>query len=409
MQIANGNNLSRVKVTNQSAIRQMIYHDGPISRIEISEKLSLTLPTITTTVNFLLSKGLIKEVENTKASEKALGRKASLIDIEDDGGYFIGIEMRGALRRACITDYRGKSLKTIADDTAYYDYDEAITQTCELVKKLLRTSKIPKAKIAGIGLCLPGLVDRNEGILTVHPGYGWENKNVRSDLSRLLNYSGPISIENNAGARAYGSYLFGHERMDNYQSFAYFLVSTGIACPLMYTHLSFHESIIGQGEVGHMIIDSSGPVCNCGNHGCLEAFSSERAIIANCIEAIHKGQATILSQLCNNTDAPTIYEILQAQSEGDQTINTILENAIFHLGIAIANIDNFVKPQCILIDSHLFQSQKNQEQLMSVIHKNLYTATNMDTEFLFVEPNEFSGAEGAAAVAVQNDLKTFIE
>lgn len=409
MQLTNGNNLSRVKVTNQSAIRQMIYHDGPISRIEISEKLSLTLPTITTTVNFLLSKGLIKEVENTKASEKALGRKASLIDISDNVGYFIGIEMRGALRRACITDYRGKSVKTIADDTAYNDYDEAITETCELVKKLLRTSKIPKSKIAGIGLCLPGLVDRNEGILTVHPGYGWENKHVSSDVSRLLNYNGPVSIENNACARAYSSYLFNHELMDNYQSFAYFLVSTGIACPLMYTHLRFHESIIGQGEVGHMIIDSNGPLCKCGNHGCLEAFSSERAIISMCVDELHKGQAAILRQICSNPDSPTIYEILKAQTEGDESVTTILENAIYHMGIAIANIDNFVKPQCILIDSHLFQSQKNQDQLTKVIYQNQYTATNMDTNFIFVEPNEFSGAEGAAAVAVKNDLKTFIE
>lgn len=409
MQIANGNNLSRVKVTNQSAIRQIIYHDGPISRIEISEKLSLTLPTITTTVNFLLSKGLIKEVENTKASEKALGRKASLIDISDTVGYFIGIEMRGALRRACITDYRGRSIKTISDDTAYNDYDEAINETCELVKKLLRISKIPKTKIAGIGLCLPGLVDRDEGILIVHPGYGWENKNVSRDISRLLNYSGPVSIENNACARAYGSYLFNHELMDGYQSFAYFLVSTGIACPLMHTYLRFHESIIGQGEVGHMVIDSNGPLCKCGNHGCLEAFSSERVIISRCADALQKGQSDILKQICADPASPTISEIIQAQSEGDESINAILENSIFYLGIAIANIDNFVKPQCILIDSHLFQNQKNKDYLTKVIHQNLYTATNTDTTFIFVDPNEFSGAEGAAAVAVQNDLKTFIE
>jgi hypothetical protein len=154
MQLASGNNLSRVKVTNQSAIRQMIYHDGPISRIEISEKLSLTLPTITTTINFLLSKGLVKEVENTKPSGKTLGRKASLIEV-NDLRYFVGIEMRGALRRICITDYCGKQHGTITDHTAYPDYDENLSTTCELVKKLLKDSKIPKTKIAGIGyVCL---------------------------------------------------------------------------------------------------------------------------------------------------------------------------------------------------------------------------------------------------------------
>jgi predicted NBD/HSP70 family sugar kinase len=409
MQIANGNNLSRVKVTNQSAIRQMIYHDGPISRIEISEKLSLTLPTITTTVNFLLSKGLIKEVENTKASGKTLGRKASLIDISDDGGYFIGIETRGTLRRACITDYRGKLIKSIADDTAYSDYDEIMTETAELVKKLLRNSKIPKAKIAGIGLCIPGLVDRNKGKLIVLPGYEWKNKDLKGDLSRLLNYDGPISIENNACARAYGSYLFDHESMDHYHSFAYFMVSTGIACPLMYTHDRFRESIIGQGEVGHMVVDSHGPLCRCGNHGCLEAFSSERAIISNCISELNKGKADILRRICLNAESPTIYEIIKAQSEGDQSVNAILEDAVYHMGIGIANIDNFVRPKCILIDSNIFQNQKNKDQLMDIIHRNLYTATDIDTNFMFVEPDIYSGALGAAAAAVQNDLKTFIE
>lgn len=409
MQIPNGNNLARVKVSNQSAIRQIIYHDGPISRIEISEKLSLTLPTITTTVNFLLSKGLVKEVENINASKKTLGRRASLIDISDDVGYFIGIEMRCAFRCACITDYKGKIIKAMADDTQYNNYDEAIAETCNLVKKLIRSSKIPKSKITGIGLCLPGLVDRDAGMLTVHPGYGWENKNVSKDVSRLLKYNGPVSVENNACARAYGVYLFDHKVMDNYQSFAYFFVSSGIACPLMYTYIRFHESIIGQGEVGHMIMDPDGPLCKCGNHGCLEAFSSEDAIISRCIDIMKNGKAKILREISANPDAPNIYEILKAQDEGDQDVNSVLENAIHYLGIAIANIDNFVKPQCILVDSHLFRNKKNRDQLMDVIHKNLYTATNIDTNFIFVEPDEYSGARGAAAVAVQNDLKTFIE
>ncbi len=408
MQIASGNNLSRVKVTNQSAIRQMIYHDGPISRIEISEKLSLTLPTITTTINFLLSKGLVKEVENTKASGKTLGRKASLIDV-NDLRYFIGIEMRGALRRLCITDYRGNSIGTIMDNTAFHDYGENITATCELVKKLLRDSKIPKSKVAGIGLCLPGLVDRKKGILTVHPGYGWSNKNVGNDVSRLLNYNGPVTIENNACARAYGAYLFNHKLLDDYQSFAYFFVSSGIACPFMNNYIRFHESIVGQGEVGHMVMEPNGPLCDCGNQGCLEVFSSEKAIISMCAEEIRQGKADILRNICSNLNAPAIDEILRAQAEGDQSVNRIVDDAIFHLGIAIANIDNFVKPECILIECNLFQNEKNKTQLLDTIYKNLYTATNIDTNFIFVSPNEYSGAEGAAAVAVQNDLKTYIE
>ncbi|NKO00889.1 ROK family protein, partial [Weissella cibaria] len=141
----------------------------------------------------------------------------------------------------------------------------------------------------------------------------------------------------------------------------------------------------------------------------LEAFSSERAIISNCISELNNGKADTLRHICGNAESPTIHEIIKAQSEGDQSVNAILEDAVYHMGIGIANIDNFVRPKCILIDSNIFQNQKNKDQLMDVIMRNLYTATDIDTKFIFVEPDIYSGAIGAAAAAVQNDLKTFIE
>ena len=90
MIIQPGGNLPRVKISNQVAIRKMIYHYGPITRSEISRQLNLTLPTITTNVSTMLAKGILQEISPI-ADEKSIGRPASPVDIAADSAYFIGV------------------------------------------------------------------------------------------------------------------------------------------------------------------------------------------------------------------------------------------------------------------------------------------------------------------------------
>lgn len=108
MQFEHGNNLPRVKVTNQTAIRKLIYHYGPVLRSEIAERLSLTLPTITTNINSMIANGAVCEIDEMKTSQNRLGRKANPVDIVDDFHYFVGVEMRERSRHICITNFREK-------------------------------------------------------------------------------------------------------------------------------------------------------------------------------------------------------------------------------------------------------------------------------------------------------------
>ena len=110
MHVASGNNLPRIKALNQSTIREIIYHYGPISRSEIAGRLSLALPTITGAINNLLNAGFIREVSPEAGEKKVMGRKVALIDIIEDFRLFLGVEIRGTCRCACVTDYRGNVL-----------------------------------------------------------------------------------------------------------------------------------------------------------------------------------------------------------------------------------------------------------------------------------------------------------
>ena len=104
-----GNNLPRVKVQNQFSIKEIVYKFGPISRIEIADRLGLTLPTITTSVSSMIKNGLLKEVEQDH-SVKSLGRRTMLVDINENSRRFMGIEIRGGLSSASISMFRSSVL-----------------------------------------------------------------------------------------------------------------------------------------------------------------------------------------------------------------------------------------------------------------------------------------------------------
>ena len=409
MQFEQGNNLPRVKMTNQSSILRMVYHCGPITRADIAKRLDLTLPTITTNINAMISAGLVQELDSTEPADHRHGRRSRLLDIVPDARRFIGVEMTGSESAVCLTDYRGQLLGSRSVPAPSRDYEENLDMTCVLVRKLLDRCRLTLADVDGLGFCVPGLVDSGAGVLKVRPSYNWYDKPILRDVGRRLDLRCPITVENNVCARAYGASLFRRELLNNVPTFAYLFIHAGIACPLILNTSNAFGSIVGTGEVGHMVMEPNGPQCTCGNHGCLEAISSDRAIISRSMDALARGGAPILRSLCPVGEEPSMAHILQAQQAGDADVYLIVERAVYTLGLAIANIDNFTCPHTMLIEGKLFRSSANRRQLLDVVHRNICKVTRTDTNFVFVEPDEFSGARGAAAVAIFHDLQTAAE
>lgn len=403
MKIQPGGNLSRVKLSNQVAIRKMIYHYGPITRAEISRQLNLTLPTITTNVNTMLSQGILWEVAPSATDKHVMGRPANPVDIAENCAYFLGLEMRGARRQLCLTDMRGHILYEDASETAYVEYEDALRSACEMIRKALQARVVPPEKIARIGFCIPGMVNQERGRLLVHPGYNWIDKPLCQDLARLTGFQKPILIENNARARAYGALMFHPEMIHGCGSFAYMFISTGIACPFILNDGLLSATALGAGEAGHMVLDPLGPKCSCGNRGCLESMASDTAVIRASLAAIQAGEAPLLSSLCAGQE-PAMEQILQAQEAGDPVIGNVVQRALYYIGLAIANIFNFIRPDRLLIEGKLFTNTKNRQVVLDTVNDNLYS-TIKDVNFIFVEPDDHSGALGAAATAIQNFLE----
>lgn len=405
MQIEHGNNLLRIKITNQSAILRMIYYFGPIKRAEIAKKLELTLPTITTNVNSMISDGIVREISVHGPDNMGFGRKARLLEIVPEARHFMGIEITGTRRSVSIVDYCGHEVHSYSDSDYCVDYERNMTETCRIVIRCLEQCRLTWKDIDGVCIGLPGVVDKLEGILKVHPRNQWNDKKIRDDFKRMTGYEGVVDVENNACARALGAQLYQREKLGNVQSFVYLFVDTGIACPLIVNSSGYTGSVVGAGEVGHMVMQPDGLKCSCGNHGCLEAYSSDHAIISRCIEAMQLGRAEILRELCAGCATPTIPQILEAQKKGDQDVVAIVENAIYTLAVAVANIINFTSPDTMLIDCKLFKEEHNRSLLADTAKSNLCNKTYQGTSCVFVEPDYASGARGAAAVAINNNLE----
>ena len=399
-----GGNLPRIKIQNQFAIKEVIYKFGPISRIEIAQRLGLTLPTITTSVSMMLKKGFLKEVESS-CSVKALGRKTMLVDINEKYGYFLGIEVRGTFRRAMITDMRGNEVYSLSDETPNKDYRNTIESAGMLALSLVDKACLHFDDILSIGLTTPGIVNKKDGILVMHPGYKWADKKIRDDFASITGYKGDIIVDNNTISRGYALSMFQGKNLKDADSLAYMYISSGIGCPL-FSGVNSHFGIVtGDGEVGHMVMNPNGPVCACGNTGCLEAYSSEKAMLERAEES--HSQFYLDKKLSGNP--LTMDDILEGAKSGDKDSISIVDESIKYLGLAIANIDNFVRPECVVVEGGLFSEVENRKKLLEVIHINLYNATKSDYRFVFLPPDIYSGAKGAVAVAIKHTLEAFFE
>lgn len=402
MQFGQGINPARVKTANQAAILKTIYHRGPIKRAEIAESLGLTLPTITTNVNSMMARGIVREAGPLQFGAREAGRRAHPVEIVPESRHFIGVEIQGSRRTVCLLDYRGRTLYAQESPEEERDYERNVELSCAMVRRALAQRGMEMGSIAGVGVCLPGLVDTRRGVLEVRPSYNWTHKDIRGDLAARLGYSGPIHVENNACARAYGVQLFQRDALEDAQTFAYLFINQGIACPLVLNTAMDFGSVVGAGEVGHMVMVPNGEPCDCGNRGCLEAYASDAAILRRYARALEReGEAL--------PEALSMERVLAAQEAGDPVAAEIVDQAAYILGLAVANICNFACPSLMLIEGRLFRRPENQERMLDVMRRNLCGVIRPDARFLFVEPDPLGGAKGAAAMAICKDLETYIE
>jgi glucokinase len=187
-------------------------------------------------------------------------------------------------------------------------------------------------KIVGIGIGAPGPLNPKTGIVAAPPNLpGWDEIYLVNDFERVMGL--PTHLENDANAAALAEWFLGAGcKVDN---MFYITVSTGIGSGAVVDGKVRHGTTGAFAELGHMVIDMNGPRCNCGNHGCLEAFASGTAISRMARE-----------QLGVDWGAD---QLAAAAERGNSKAQSILEQAYHALGIGIMNVVNLFDPSIIVV------------------------------------------------------------
>ena len=381
-----GNNMMRLKQENQSSIRKIIYLRGPVLRSSIAEDLHLTLPTITTNVNAMLQSGILFEDRDNVVMTP--GRSALPVDIVPD------------------SRYRGAIVFTSIDNTIYKEYSEVLQSAARLVQAALQSTVVPTNRICGIGVCLPGLIDSEAGKLLAHRQFGWYDKDVVKDLREFTGYTGPITVENDASSRALAAQLFLREQLKEVPSFFYLYVSIGIASPFVKNDFSLSSSPVGAGELGYMIMDPKMPFGTWGSTGSLNNLAGIRALKEQAQAAAISGRAPYLYSLCGDA-LPTEAQLMDSATH-DEVIDKLIRDVILYLGVAIANEDNLVRPESILVDAPYFVHQKYRELFMDTLYKYSFRPSHFRFHIIFLNRDELPGAKSAAAVAIRSDFDKYI-
>lgn len=402
MDMRRGINHKKGKEKNIAYIKEIIFEHAPISRAEIADMLSLTPATITNNVALLLDTGMIREIPPEETPEEgSVGRRPIMLEYVADAKYVIGLEVSPRGIFVSVSDLTGHFIyqdKHIGG--TYSDYEQTLLAIKNIIEKSLKESKISREKILGVGICCPGFIDRTTGFIKYGIWPQWENKNLPKDLQDELEFE--ICIDNNASVRAVYEGLFNKNRP---ATFAYLFVSKGIACPLMIQNSVLSRRVTGAGEIGHMVLDIHGPKCErCGNHGCLETFAGEDAIRKKCAQAIKNKEKTLLTELAQRPEEPTIEEIIAAVSENDKVVKDIMDLAVQYLAIGICNIIKFVSPEMVVVDAYIMSLSELRERFMNYVSDYLSNNKWYHVEFVFKPFDEFGGAKGSVALALKNFL-----
>jgi len=208
---------------------------------------------------------------------------------------------------------------------------EIIAQVAERTLKLLADQKVPLDQCIGVGVGVPGTIDRRAGKVLYSNNIRWENVPLAEELGRVIPC--PVRIANDADCAALGEAVAGAGK--DYSDVVMFTLGNGVGGGIILNGEVFEGGMLGGSEVGHMVIKANGRQCTCGRKGCLEAYASVPALIKAGSQAAGREMS--------------LDEIFAQAADGDTAMKEVLEQYELMLGTGIVNIVNMYRPQLILL------------------------------------------------------------
>ena len=253
---------------NQARVLDLVRIREGVSRISLAEATGLSATAIGTIVKGLLEDGFIHETGEGVSSG---GRKPTLLRLRPDSWYGIGVDVDARFLYLSILDHSGRVVlqkRQTADGRV--SPETTVIRICELALTTLRSAGIQREKVLGLGISVPGIVERADRRIAFAPNLAWHDADILGPIADRLNM--PVYVENESVCSTICEQWMGSCRQ--VEDFIHINVDTGIGAGLFLKGGLYRGTTGSAGEVGHIVVEDGGPLCQCGNHGCLETLAS---------------------------------------------------------------------------------------------------------------------------------------
>ena len=356
-----------VKKINRSKVYQYIYRKKITSKLQIVQDLQMGLSTVSQNLNLLEQDGLI---EKNGYFESTGGRKANAIQIVSDFRISIGIGILKNMFHITAVDLYGNALYTNTIPFPYSNTPDYYKQVTDKIKEFIATNQYDEEKILGVSIATQGITSPDHS--TVLYGNIMNNTGmILEDFSRYLPY--PCYLEHDSKSAAFLE-LWKHPELD---SAVVFLLNRNLGGAIITSHQIHQGSSMHCGTIEHVCINPDGPLCYCGNRGCLETYCS-----ANALEQAAGMNIKDFFSLLREKKSPQLTQIWK--------------DYLHHLAFAMKNL-NLIIDAPIIISGYLAPYFLEDDIAYLTKHINVSSPFALNKEHIFVGTNgQYTPAIGAA-------------
>lgn len=322
---------------NARRVFEHLWRYGPITRNQLAELTGLAIPTVSRIIAELIQAGLVQELEPVESQR---GRRPTLIAVNPECGYIVGVDLGGTklIALAINLEARVAARYEARLDPSMRGKENLRPLLIQGIERVIAKSGRLRDQFIGVGVGLPGSIDHASGRIIEASNLAVRDWPVREELETALSL--PVCIENDANAAALGELFFGAGRFQH--NLIFISLGTGVGMGLVLNEAIFHGDLGQAGEFGHIPMVRDGPPCTCGNRGCLEALAGGWALPQRYQEA--KGAEALSSETPRSAA-----EVFRLARSGDPVAQRVVAEAAEYLGMGIASVLNLLSLRLVVL------------------------------------------------------------
>ena len=385
-----------IRTANRYGVLRHIVAESPVSRQELAAATGLSLATVANLVGELLELGLLIEVGYEDSDG---GRPRGLVAVNAEGGALIGVDVAETYIHVELYDLSLAVLARAEEELRPGEREpsQVLAHIVSAVSCVVGEAGIPADRVLGVGVSMPGMVDREGGVSVFAPNWDWHDVPLLSLLAEHIPY--PLYLDNPLRACTVAELWFGAAR--GCDDVVVVNLGTGVGAGIALGG-ALHRGVTNSaGEWGHTTLVLDGRLCHCGNHGCVETYVGAPGIMQNLRELAPES-----SLLHPDDQTATIDALARGVTAGDPVAVKVVRDTARYLGAAVADLVNLLNPEVIVLSSWVARrlGQPLLDEVREAVARHALRRPLESTEIVLCPIASNPVSLGAATFALEGSL-----